>query len=286
MDVEAGVPPNSAASRRRNAIERLLEALVTLAALATIPLVIAQEQGLSDPITVVVEWLTWAVFLADLAIMLALVPDRRAYARGHWLSLAIIVLSFPLLPALLDLVRLTRLARLLRLLRATAVSPRAMHAIHHVLGREGIASLAALTAFLILTGGGLLSLVGPENVKGVWDGIWWAIVTATTVGYGDITPTTLWGRLIGVVIMVSGIGLFFALAGTTAAHFVGEAEEEETATLSDQISRQSAEISALHEKVDRIECLLREERLASSGTSQPEESVNLPSRPRARIRTP
>lgn len=46
------------------------------------------------------------------------------------------------------------------------------------------------------------------QIKSVGDGIWWAIVTVTDVGYGDYVPVTFWGRLIGVVLMTSGVVLF------------------------------------------------------------------------------
>jgi voltage-gated potassium channel len=52
------------------------------------------------------------------------------------------------------------------------------------------------------------------------DGVWWAVVTATTVGYGDLYPTDVEGRIIGIVVMLLGIGFIAVRTGTVASRFV------------------------------------------------------------------
>jgi voltage-gated potassium channel len=52
-----------------------------------------------------------------------------------------------------------------------------------------------------------------------WNGLWWAIVTATTVGYGDVTPHTLLGRLVAIILMFTGIGLIGTLTSSITAYF-------------------------------------------------------------------
>ena len=74
------------------------------------------------------------------------------------------------------------------------------------------------------------------------DGIWWAVATATTVGYGDISPKTPGGRVVGMLLMLLGIGLVGVFTGLVASYFVGEDEAE-----------MASEITRLHERLHAIE---------------------------------
>ena len=98
--------------------------------------------------------------------------------------------------------------------------------------------LAVANLFLILAGGALLAIFEPEVVKGDFvTGIWLAVVTATTVGYGDITPVTPAGRLVAVVLMLGGVGLVSTLAAAIAAYFVGQDTHAQLDRLTGQMER-------------------------------------------------
>jgi len=81
-----------------------------------------------------------------------------------------------------------------------------------------IARLALLTLFILLFGAAGLHYF--EQTPSLLDAFWWSFVTITTVGYGDVTPTTLGGRITGVVVMVFGIGLLGMFTATVASIFV------------------------------------------------------------------
>ena len=103
--------------------------------------------------------------------------------------------------------------------------------------------MAAISCFVIFAGGAGLTLREPQTVRGgIGDGIWWAIVTASTVGYGDIAPSTPWGRLIAIALMLAGVGLVSTLAASITSYFLGQEE--------------SAAVKELNERLDRIETLL------------------------------
>jgi voltage-gated potassium channel len=226
-------------------LEEGLEILVVLAALATIPLTIAETVSTTSVGLAVADWVVWSVFLAEYLIRASRAASWGVYARRHWLSVAVIVLSFPLLPTVLALVRVGRLVRLLRLLRVLAVTGRAVQALGVVLARRGLVYVASVTTMLVIGSATTLTVLEPETVKGdIGTALWWAMVTVTTVGYGDVVPATPVGRLIGVALMFAGLGTVSTLAASIAAYFVAQ---DEGSGLADLAAR-----------LDRIEQLLRE----------------------------
>ena len=215
-----------------------LEAAVVVGALATIPLIVLQERGLDSRILDAVDWTVWVVFVIDFLFILSSSPVIQLRKLSTATDLAVVVLSFPPLPNLLALVRLARIVRLLRLTRLTAVAILGLTALKEILGRRGLVYVVAITTLLILVGGGCLSILEPETVKGGYgDGIWWAVVTASTVGYGDIAPTTFLGRLIAVLLMLVGIGLMSTLAASITSHFVQQTASTEFKDMSARLER-------------------------------------------------
>lgn len=166
------------------------------------------------------------VFLGDFAMRLrASRPHRRylIHERG-WLDLLGSLPSLGILrfTALFRLFRLSRLARIGRLLRQ-----RQHGVVQDVLANRGqyasfVTVVAALTV-LSISSVAVLQFEGhsPDaNITTPGDAVWWAIVTITTVGYGDTFPVTPLGRTTGAVVMISGIGIIGALASILASFLV------------------------------------------------------------------
>jgi voltage-gated potassium channel len=228
----------------RRWIELILDIALVIAAVASIPLAIAQAGGRSDPWLVAADWAVWAVFVLQFAVMCALSTDRFAYARANWLGPVVIILSFPLLPHVLKFVRLAGLTRLLRLLQLPATATRGARALRKSLIRPGLIGVGFTAAFLVVVGGGLLAVLEPDTVRGgFWSGLWWAMETVTTVGYGDIIPRTAVGRAVAVAVMLAGIGVVATLAGAIATYFLGQGND--LASLSDQLTRIERKLDAL-----------------------------------------
>lgn len=203
-------------------LQRFLDGSVILAAVATVPIIVLQTSGRTSPAIVTIDWVIWTIFAIDLA---AGVAGGRRPRFHRVLDAVIVVTSFPLLPDLLSTTRLIRLTRLFRLVRVVAVVGRAVPALRATVGRTGFLYLAGSVLLIVIAGAGILTIVEPETA-GFWSAVWWGLVTTTTVGYGDIAPVSLPGRVIAVVLMGCGISLIAALSASIAAYFVGSDSDE------------------------------------------------------------
>ncbi len=215
-----------------------LDVLIVLAALATIPVVILQEKGVDHAAVTAADWLIWTAFLVEFLFGLVTASRRADYTRRQWLSVAVVVLSFPLLPDLLASVRVARVTRLLRLVRMLAVTGRGLRAMRTSLAGQSLMYVAALTGLLTVSAAALLTVIDGETAHAEFaDSLWWAIVTVTTVGYGDIAPTTPMGRVLAVVLMLCGLGLLSTLAAAFSAYFVASDSDKELLEIKERLNR-------------------------------------------------
>ena len=98
------------------------------------------------------------------------------------------------------------------------------------------------------------SRVAGANITTGGDAIWWAIVTITTVGYGDHYPITAFGRVLAVIVMFAGVGIIGALASILASFLIPAPEKQVDPTV--EIGELKAELAAMHEELTAIRGLL------------------------------
>ena len=153
------------------------------------------------------------------------------------MELFIVIGSIPFVPQGLEssrflrFVRLPRLLRVLQLFRLAVVVAKFGADIKAIFNSRGLRSIVYATIFLIIFFGFLFFVSEPE-VETFSDGIWWALVTITTVGYGDITPYTTLGRIVASSLMILGIGFIATITATVSAYFLSNFGEKQT-TLDD-----------------------------------------------------
>lgn len=214
-------------------IESFLYALVVFACLLTMPVIFYQWQGVNSRLLIAADWCIWTIFVIEYGVLLSLAADKKRYISGNWLNVGIIALSFPQLPALMGFVRLVRLSRVLRLF---LVAIKGLRTMRLVVSQKSFIYVLSVTGFLVLVSAQLLHMVEPMP-GGFEDGLWWAIVTTTTVGYGDIAPETTSGRFIAVMLMLAGTALIATVAASVSAYFVGAERTEEYEEIKARLER-------------------------------------------------
>ena len=199
------------------------------------------------------------IFLLDFFGNLSRAPTKREYFIGRrgWLDLlgSIPSLGFFKYTALLRLARLSRLARITRLLRGQNKRELIDDVVTH--RGEYAAFVSVMAAMIVLVVCSVLVLqfesrAADANITTGGDALWWALVTITTVGYGDYFPVTAAGRITGAFVMFAGVGIIGALASILASVLVAPTENEDerdeaagTRRVQDELVEIKAELTAL-----------------------------------------
>jgi voltage-gated potassium channel len=228
-----------------------------VAALLVVPVIVVEQSTSDRTLRIgaeVVNWGIWLVFAAELVAILRVTDHRLRWLVEHPLEPLVVLLTPPFLPASLQAARVLRLLRLLRLLRIAQVARRMTSG--NAIRFAGI--LAALTAL----GGGAAFASAEGTSLSTWDGVWWALSTMTTVGYGDIYPHTNAGRVIAMAVMLVGIGFIAILTAAIAERFVALHSAEEVDELENTLvgseEQLLREIQAIQSRLHGLEASVRQ----------------------------
>lgn len=165
------------------------------------------------------------VFIVDYFIRLIVTKNRKKFFKENILDLIAIIpfnSAFKIF-RIAKLAKLARISRITKLSKVLAYSARVHKKAKRFFDTNGFKYMVLITVCLIIISGILIHFA--ENMS-FQDGIWWAFVTATTVGYGDISPGTAGGRAIAIVLMIAGIGLIGSLTSTITSYFFNVKEKK------------------------------------------------------------
>lgn len=194
-----------------------------------------------------VDYVVCVIFFIDFLHRFFTAKSKLRYMRWGWLDL---LSSIPMNFFLAG--RLFRIFQLIRVVRAI----RSIELITHFFIRNKVRSAftsAAMLAFLMIVfcSIGILQFeknVANSNIKTAEDALWWSYVTITTVGYGDKYPVTTEGRILAVLLMTVGVGLFGTFTAYVASWFVAkndakrEEEEEQERKQKERQQRRKASV--------------------------------------------
>ena len=162
-----------------------------------------------------VQWICWLAFALDLIYGIWKAENKREYLMRHPLEIASVLLPF---------------LRPLRLMRVISFGSLAIQKV--AIGRQFAITVKVAVSALFISYIAAIQITISEravegsNIKTFSDGLWWAVTTVTTVGYGDRYPTTAEGRLLAVLLMITGISLVGVITASVAAWFVKMSQED------------------------------------------------------------
>ena len=180
--------------------------------------------------------LIWALFAADYLLLLYLATERRQYVRTHVVELIVVVVPF------------LRPFRLLRLFAIVASTTKRTGG--HLVQRVTV--FAVCVAVIVMATSAVVVFDAEKSadphlrtIHTLGDSMWWGVSTVTTLGYGDVYPVTPMGRLMAVVLMLTGISLLGIVTAAVAAWFVNIVR-------SAAATGQAATVAAEHDVSDRL----------------------------------
>jgi voltage-gated potassium channel Kch len=121
--------------------------------------------------------------------------------------------------------------------------------------RVAASVIVTATAVVVVGAGILMRIVDHQEYRNVWVGMWWALQTVTTVGYGDVTPAHRSGRIVAAFVMLEGIAFLAITTAVITSTFVARAQAERQQAESAVADSRMDDLEA---QLDRIEALLRE----------------------------
>lgn len=197
------------------------------------------------------DWMIWLVFLFETALLTSLVRDKTRYLTNNWMNLVIIVAGVPVEWVNSPLVGALRNLRLLLMMYLLV---RLSRRLRQFIAKGRVGTILAISFVVVILAGIIVTRLDP-SMGSIWDGMWWAWVTLSHTGYGDIVPKNGSGRFFAAILIFLGVILISLMTANLSAYLIGsEVEKVE--------KEEKVEEKILHDlsnRLERIEKLLEQQ---------------------------
>ena len=215
--------------------------LIVISSLLFVPL-----DHASRTMLITLDTVICALFLFQLSLDLFRSKHRYQYLKDHWIDF---IASIPII----EPIRYARIFHILRVCRLLRSSQSLLKQIQSNRKEATIASILILMVTLISLGSVfMLMFEGKDpnaNIHTAGDAVWWAFVTISTVGYGDHYPVTMAGKILAVLVIISGVGIFGMISGLITSII----------TEPSKIEKRKKEQEDRHHRDEKLELLLHQQ---------------------------
>ncbi|AIF42116.1 ion transporter [Virgibacillus sp. SK37] len=197
----------------RKKLALIYEIFLILLILLSVILIWHEEDNL-----IYLDKIIWLVLFTDVLIRFLISKNKWHYIKENPFDIISVI-------PLDSIFQTARVVRLFRVLRIISLGKKYITPFRNILKTNNFHKVFAVSVLLIGLSTFLVKHFEP-SINTYEDGLWWSIVTATTVGYGDISPDTGMGRLIAIILMLIGIGLIGMLTSSITTYFVGSKKQQ------------------------------------------------------------
>lgn len=200
---------------------------------------VAKVHALRGEFLFIAEWIFTILFTIEYILRIITTDRKWRYIFSFYgiidllsilptyISLFIAGYQYLLVIRVLRLLRVFRILKLYRFIGASRYLAESLRASRHKVA----VFLAFVMAIVVIMGAAMYLIEGPENgFRSIPESIYWAIITLTTVGYGDITPITPVGKTLAAIVMIMGYSIIAVPTGIITAELTRKQEKEEKKT--------------------------------------------------------
>lgn len=251
--------------KRKWLLKDYYDTTIIILALISVVLVLlgfAEMIDLDSPPYSIIDLLIWFVFVVDYGWRFFSSKEKWRFVLENIFDLLAIlplnaIFTVFRLGRIFRLARLTKLLKLTRLLRVVGLTGKLEKKVGKLLRTNGLLYILYLNSFIVLVGSSILSVVEEKSFS---DSLWWALVTVTTVGYGDIVPASIFGKWLAVLLMLVGIGTIGMLTSALTNFFVKDNPDDQIKfdKLQDELITQRILLEKQSEKIEELHRMIQD----------------------------